>query len=267
MEFEVEKKVDSITNYNQETLDIAYNFTKGLMKEFETFIKAVVLFGSAARKDEKQDDIDIFVIVDDVSIVISLEIAEAYRIIVEKLIASNSRRLHITTLKFTSFWEYVRAGDPVGINILRDGHPIIDSGFFTPLQALLVQGRIRPSPESIWTYFTRAPKTLHNSRWHVMQASVDLYWAVIDSAHAALMKLGEVPPSPAHVSEMLYEKMVKPGHLKSKYVGTMDKFYKLAKQVTHREIQDITGKEYEEYYKEASEFVDVMKEFINKKLH
>ena len=59
-------------------------------------------------------------------------------------------------MRFTSFWEYIRNGDPVGINILRDGVAIIDTGFFDPLQALLKKGRIRPTSESIWTYIDEA---------------------------------------------------------------------------------------------------------------
>ncbi|MFO8241301.1 MAG: hypothetical protein R6T90_09945, partial [Dissulfuribacterales bacterium] len=61
---------------------------------------------------------------------------EAYRVIVEKIISKTSERLHITTLKFTNFWEYIRGGDPVGLNMLRGGIPLIDSGFFEPMQQL-----------------------------------------------------------------------------------------------------------------------------------
>ena len=66
----------------------------------------------------------------------------------------SSEKLHITTLKFTSFWEYIRAGDPVGVNILREGMALIDSGFFEPMQQLLIQGKMRPSPEAVWVYFS-----------------------------------------------------------------------------------------------------------------
>ncbi|MBW2999415.1 hypothetical protein KY339_01980, partial [Candidatus Woesearchaeota archaeon] len=183
---------------------------------------------------------------------------------IQKIISEVSKRLHITSMRLTSFWEYVKSGDPVAINILRDGVAIIDSGFFEPLQALLKQGRIRPTSESVWSYFTRAPATLHNSKWHIMQATLDLYWAVIDAAHAALMRLKQIPPSPIHVADMLDEKMVKKKLLDKKYVETMRKFYNLSKMITHREIREIKGDEYEGYYKEAEEFVNVIKAFIEK---
>jgi len=129
---------------------------------------------------------------------------------------------------------------------------------------LLIQGRIRPTKESVWTYFGRAPRTIINSKWHIMQAALNLYWAVIDSAHAALMHMGEIPPTPEHVDDLLRERLVKKKLLEEKYAETMNKFYKLMKKITHREIREIHGSEYERLLKEADDFVKRMKEFIEK---
>ena len=146
--------------------------------------------------------------------------------------------------------------------MLRDGVALIDSGFFKPLQVLLRRGKIRPSEESIWTYYVRAPSTLHNAKWHIMQATVDLYWAVIDSAHAALMKHGEIPPSPDHVADLLESKLVKNKLLEKKYVTMMRNFYKLSKMITHRQISEIKGAQFDKYHKDASDFVGRMKRYI-----
>ncbi|MBL7050981.1 nucleotidyltransferase domain-containing protein [Candidatus Woesearchaeota archaeon] len=264
MKFNIEQKDSPAKgDYHKQDMELAYSFAKKTYKEFGSFLKAIVLFGSSARREKKKEgDIDILLIVDDVSMVLSADVVEAYRIIVEKIIADTSDKIHVTTLKFTSFWEYVRAGDPVGVNILRDGLVLLDSGFFEPLQSLLVQGRIRPSPESVWVYFARAPRTLHNSRWHLVQATLDLYWAVIDSAHSALMKLGEIPPSPSHVADLLDEKLVKKGLLEKKYVKTMKNFYELAKKIGHKEIRSIEGKHYDKYLLDARDFVERMKKYI-----
>lgn len=264
MEFKLkERKVGKQKeDFRKEDMQFAYKFANQLYKEFGNFLKAVVLFGSTARGDKKEKDIDILVIVDDVTIDFTPEVIETYRIIIEKTIVSLTERLHVTSLKYSTFWEYARSGDPVAINILRDGVPLIDSGFFKPLQALLAEGRIRPSPESVWTYFGRAPRTLHNARWHVMQAALDLYWSVVDSAHAALMMLNVTPPSPDHVDELLDSMLVSRGLLDKKHVKTMEKFYELQKKIVHREIADINGKEFEKLYTEAKEFVDTMKTFI-----
>ncbi|HAG51318.1 MAG TPA: hypothetical protein DCL42_08280 [Deltaproteobacteria bacterium] len=264
MQFEIKKQYNpNLSNYTKEDMDIAYAFAAAIHKEFLQFIKAVVIFGSTARKeDTAKSDVDILVIVDDVTIRMTQEMVEAYRIITQRLITNTSQRLHVISLKFTSFWDYIRNADPVGINILRDGVAIIDKGFFDPLQALLRRGRIRPTEEAIWTYFVRAPRTLSNSRWHLMTATLDLYWAVVDAAHAALMRLGEVPSSPGHVADILHEKLVKAKKLEERYVSIMRNFYKLMKMILYREIKDIKGAEYEKYFAEADAFVARMKKLI-----
>ncbi len=267
MEFDIEKRDNpNVKSYSNDELSLAYDFAKKVHGEFGDMVKALILFGSSARKKTtKQSDIDLLIVFDDVTITLTQEIVSTYRIIVEKIIAQTSTRLHVTTIKLSTFWEYIRAGDPIGMNILRDGTALLDTGFFDPLHALLVRGRIRPSPESVWTYFARAPRTIHNSRWHVMQAVIDLYWAVVDAAHAALMKIGEVPPSPENVADILDEKLVKTKHLEKKYSDIMRKFYNLQKQILYRQIRDIPGKSYDGYLKEAQAFVTRIDEFINKK--
>lgn len=251
--------------YPKEDLDIALKFARECFKEFGKFVKAIVLFGSYARQVKKTNDIDILVIVDDTTMIVSTEVIDAYRIITEKLVQKISPKLHITTLRLTSFWEYIRASDPIAINILRDGIALLDSGFFEPFQILLKQGRIRPTPEAVWAYFVKAPATLHNSKWHVLQATLDLYWACIDSAHAALMKIGEVPPTPEHVADLLDEKLVEKGLLEKKYVTIMRNFYNLGKMIVHKEITEISGSEYDKYKKEADEFVERMKGIVENK--
>ena len=252
--------------YPKHELDLARDFSKQMMKEMGTLVKVIALFGSTSRAKAKgKGDIDVLVVVDDVTMQLSPEMVDAYRIITQKIIAKVSTKIHVTTLKLSNFWEYVRSGDPVAINILRDGLALVDSGFFGPLQALLWRGRIRPSPESIYTYYSRAPRTLWNSRWHINQASLDLYWAVIDAAHAALMKVGEIPPSPAQVAEYLHKDLVKKHLLEEKYVKIMERFYRLMKLVTHREVQRISGKEYESYFKAAEDFVNRMRKIVESK--
>ena len=266
MKFDLPKRDHpNLEKYEKNDVDTAYQFANDLYKEMGGLIRGVIIFGSSAReKTTAKSDIDILVIIDDLTVSLSPEVIEAYRIIINKIIVKVSTRLHITTLRFTAFWEYMRNGDPIGINILRDGVALIDSGFFEPLQVLLKKGKIRPTSESIWTYYIRAPNTLHNSKWHLLQATLDLYWAVIDAAHAALMKHGEIPPTPEHVADLLEEKLVKKKLLERKYVAIMRHFYKTMKMIVHREIKEIKGEEYDRYYKAAEDFVNRMREFIDR---
>jgi uncharacterized protein (UPF0332 family)/predicted nucleotidyltransferase len=272
VDFEIKTRAkELVKDYKKEDMDIVYEFSKQAKKECKDLIKAIILFGSTARKVHEGDlkgrskDIDVLIIIDDINIELSQEIIQTYRIIIEKIVAKTSKRLHITTLRFTNFWEYARAGDPIAINMLRDGIAILDTGFFDPLQILLYQGRIRPSAEAIQNYLALAPQTLQNSKNHILQAVLDLYWAVIDSAHAALMYVNETPPSPAHVSELMDEKLVKPGILDKRYMHTMRNFYSLGKSIMHGEITQISGDQYDMYYREAHDFVMAIKKFIEKR--
>jgi predicted nucleotidyltransferase/uncharacterized protein (UPF0332 family) len=268
MEFKIrERKHHNIEKYPKEDFEVAQLFTKRMKKELGDFLKAVILFGSTTRhtKSHFESDIDILIIINDLTIITSSEVVEAYRIITEKTAIRTSRRLHITTLKMSSLWDYVRNGDPIAINMLRDGVPLYDTDFFEPLQILLHQGRVRPSEEAIWTYYARAPATLLNSKWHILQASLDLYWAVIDAAHAVLMHHGQIPPTPAHVADMMDKTLVKKRLVSKKYVATMNFFYDLSRKITHRQLQEISGNEYELYYKRARDFVEAMNGLIRKK--
>lgn len=262
MQFKVHtKKHPNVPKYPSTDYDFAKKFANIMVEELGDFVKAIVLFGSTAREEKPlygERDIDILVIINDLTLIMSNEVIQSYRVITESTASKVSKRLHITTLKVTSFWEYMRNGDPIAINMLRDGAPLYDVGFFEPVQQLLFQGRIRPSKESIWTYFARAPATIHNADWHVLQATLDLYWAVVDSAHAALMKVGEVPPTPGHIAELIKKKLVKPGYVAQNYVDSMDLFYKLQKKIIHRQTQQITGKQYDDYKKKAEDFVKTM---------
>ena len=75
---------------------------------------ATILFGSSVRRQStKESDIDVLVISNDVSFQITDALIESYRIIVEKIIVNTSPKLHITSMTYTSFWEYVKAGKKV----------------------------------------------------------------------------------------------------------------------------------------------------------
>ncbi len=265
MQFQVQKKTnENIHKYPTDDMKLAHDFSLRLKEELGDFLVAVVVFGSAARRATTEgSDLDILIIGDDLAFRLTPELMQTYTIIVERLIAQFSVRLHVTSMTYTSFWEYVRIGDAVIINILRDGVALIDRGFFEPVQELLRQGRIKPSDESVWRYYGRAPRTLINSKWHLLQASVDLYWAVIDSAHAVLMRLGHMPPTPDHAADLLHSALVKKKKLHPKYVITFKRLFDLNKKIARREIKSITGAQFDKNLKDAQEFVMKMREFID----
>ncbi len=265
MDFKIQKKEHwNIKNYGAEEFDLAKKLSAALVKEMPGMLMSVTLFGSSARQENTtyEKDIDVLLLINDVSIILTPEVSETFRIIVEKVSSKISNRFHITTVKLSNFWDYLRSGDPIGINMLRDGVPLYDIGIFEPAQQLLFQGRIRPTKESIWVYWARAPNTLQNSKWHILQAMVDLYWAAIDSAHAALMRVGEIPPTPSHVPDLLNEKLVKKGLLDKKYVDVMRTLHRTAKMIAHRELTDIKGEVYDRHVKQTEAFIREMRRII-----
>lgn len=263
VDFDIDKRTSKTKHqYSEENLDLAYEFTKKIHRELGEVLKAVILFGSTARKEEDANDIDILLIADDVTINFSKELVQTYRVIVEQKVRETSDKIHVTSMKLTSFWEYIRNGDPIALNILRDGFALIDTGFFDPLQLMLRQGRIKPSKETQWNYFQRAPQNLDQSQQRMKDAMIDLYWAVIDASHAALMSINEIPPTPKHVPEYLDEKLVQKGLIKEDLPWTVRRFYDLHKRISNEEIRTISGEEYDKHYRIAKEFVEEIQDFI-----
>jgi len=258
MEFRIKRKVSkNNVNYSKEKLDIAYNFARKLLKEIGDFVKVVVLHGA-----DSPETIKIIAITDDISFEISHEMVETYRIISEKIIESTDSRITLTTMKLSSFWEHVKIGDPHTINLLREGVALIDMGFFEPVQFLLENGRIRPSEESVWTYFYRAPTTLQNSRYHLMQATIDLYWSASNISHAALMKLGIIPPSPEHLADFVDTYLAQKGLVSKTCPNTMRTLYDVSKMIIHKDIADIKGEQYDEYRKAAFQYLAELQKVV-----
>lgn len=246
-----------------DVLKVALRFAKLVDKEFGDFLKAAALFGSCTTDNTTQhSDIDVLFIVDDVEHQITSQITTKYRNAIAKAAAKVSPRLHVNTLKLSNFWEYCREGDPVITNMLRDGHILIDKGFFGAAQLLLQHGRIRPSREAVWTYYTRSSQTLLSSQKHILSACVDLYWSAIDAAHAALMSVGEIPASPEHVPDLMQRTLVKKGLIKKHHPRIMRELYHLQKGITHREIREVSGEQYDGYWRETLILVDALRTVV-----
>src|SRR3989344_5040143 len=155
--------------------DIAMDFAQKAYMKFDKMIKSIVLFGSSAKATNVPgSDIDIIIIIDDAAIRFD-----------EKLI---------------TWWEDLVRGDPTVINIIRYGDVLIDfGGFFNPLKILLQEGRIKPTPEAIYTALQRAPDHFRRSKIAELNTIEGLFWAMVDSAQAALMSNHIMPPSPEHI--------------------------------------------------------------------
>ena len=246
--------------------DIAMDFATKVYKKFDKIVKSVVLFGSTAKQTTVTgSDIDIIIIIDDATINWDQELTAWYREELEKLIKSNPYQtsLHINTIKLSTWWEDLMRGDPVIINILRYGEAMIDlAGFFNPLKSLLIRGKIKPTPEAIYAALQRAPQHIARSKFSELSAIDGLYWAMVDSAHAALIAVNVSPASPEHIPGDLKEHFVNTGKLKMKYVVWYRDLLVLHKKIAHGEVKDLKGIEIDEWQTKAEDFLQMMAKLV-----
>lgn len=249
-------------------VDIAMDFGQKVYKKFDKLVKSVILFGSVTKKtNSANSDIDLIIIIDDASVKFDQELVSWYREELGKIIMANpyKQELHINTVKLTTWWSDLLKGDPVVINIIRYGEEILDfGGFFRPLRILLQQGKIRSTPEAIYTSLQRAPLHLANSKKAEMAAIEGVYWAMVESAHALLIAGNITPPSPDHIPIMLKENFVDKKLLDVKYVSWYRDIYVLYKEIVHGEIHHIKGADIDGWQERAEKFIGVMAEVIKK---
>jgi len=245
----------------REDYKIAYDFAAKVYKKFGPLVLSVILFGSAAKGEaKKESDIDIAIVVDNVSQVWDDEIISYYREELFKITRDdpNRVRLHINTVTLSTFWDNVRVGDPAIINMMRYGVALLDLGFFEPLKYLLLLGRIRPTAEAIYTVVNRVPWHMLRARIKTLSAIEDFYWAMVDAAHGALMSNGHVPPSPEHVSDLLMEAFVKQKKISEVYVSWYNELYRLAHDIKNHKIDKISGELYDKWHKRTAQFAQIM---------
>ncbi len=251
-------------HFDEADKELAERFAKKLKEELGELLKSAIFFGSAARGSSKQgSDLDILLILNDITVVLSKDVLTSLRVLIGNCATGISDNFHITTMHLTEFWDYSRQGDPILVNMLREGVVVYDEGFFAPMQMLLEHGKIRPTKEAVWAYYMRAPQTIKNAESHLMQAIVDLYWAVMDASHAALMHIDIVPGAPHRVADLLEKHFVRKAILDKKYVKILRTFYSLAKDIGHHQLTHVSGKEIDMYILQANDYVKRMKFILN----
>jgi len=268
----VKKKEKTVSTKNLPTLklkkenEIAMDFALKVYQKFEKSIKSIILFGSTAKHTATpSSDIDVIIILDDVTIHWDQELIAWYRQELDKIMKMNpyQKNLHINTIKLSTWWNDIIQGDPVVINVLRYGEALIDlAGFFEPLKFLLIQGKIKNTPEAIHNALQRAPVHLQRSKLAELNAIEGLYWTMVDASQAALIAANVSPPSPEHIPIDLKQTFVNKGMLNSKYVGWYRDLLVLHKKITHGEIRDLKGVEIDQWQERAEEFLKVMTKLV-----
>ena len=246
--------------------DIAMDFATKAYRKFDKLVKSIVLFGSTVKQTTVTgSDIDIIILLDDVSVNWDEELIAWYREELEKIIKSNpyQQSLHINTVKLSTWWEDLMRGDPVVLNILRYGEAMIDfAGFFNPLKSLLLRGKIKSTPEAIYSALQRAPMHIMRSKISELNAIEGLYWAMVDSSQAALIAANIPPASPEHVAVDLKTTFVDTRKLNMKYVIWYRDLLMLHKKIMHGEIKNLRGVEIDAWQDRTEEFLETMANLV-----
>ncbi len=227
--------------------DAAFRFSKGIFDKYPKIMKTIVMFGSFSKgKETEKSDVDIMLILDDVLNSLDQGLQGAIFADVDKLVLQEKDiKLHINSVTLTAFWRGVLAADPVSINVLKYGVPLIDTGYFEPLQALLNMGEIKPTEESIYAALMRGELYSNSARLRLAGVVTDIYWSVVNAAQAAIMRQGDIPPSPEVISGMLAD-LEKRKVLDKAYIDTFNEINKMGRDLLHGEKISITGEIAEE---------------------
>jgi len=251
--------------FTSEDIHIAERFAISLASSSKGRVAAVVLDRVPIPPQSMLDmkhKIPIIVLIDDLTKPLLDPDIEGYLSNVKRLVRSISGKLHVSTLKLSEHWSLCRLSAPHHLETLRYGVAIYDRGFFDPMRYLVTKGRIRPTIEAEGVYITRADGTLKNARNHLLQASLDLYWASIDACHAALMSRGYVPPEPADVARELEDKLVSKGLLEPEYPKIMLLIYELSRGIMHKTVREVSGPDYDHYHAQAEKLVKRMERIV-----
>lgn len=250
--------------------DIAMDFAAKAYERFNKLVKSVILFGSTAKQTSVVgSDIDIIVLIDDVAVSWDQELIAWYREELDKIVRKNpyKKSLHINTIKLSTWWDDLLRGDPMVINVIRYGESMIDfGGFFEPLKFLLLKGKIRSTPEAVYSCLQRAPQHFLRSKTAELNAIEGLYWAMVDASHAALISRNILPPSPEHIPLNLKETFVAEKSLEMKYVLWYRDLLFLYKKISHGEISDLKGVEIDMWQERTDEFMRVMARLVDQSI-
>jgi len=242
--------------------DIAMDFANKAYKHIGKPIKSIVLFGSSSKGiSSSQSDIDIAIIVDDATIQWDDELIAWYREELGRIINSNPyiKPLHINTVRLTTWWSEMIKGEPVVLNIIRWGVPLIDfGGFFMPLKSLLIQGKLKGTPEMIYITLGRAPVHLTRAKSAMISSLEAVYWTFVDSSHSALIAAKQSPPSPEHIPAAMRDYLVNKGILNKKYVEWYKEVYTLTHRVLRGELRDVDGRDVQLWRLRADEYIREM---------
>jgi len=260
------EKIEEVKD-KKERIEILKRFTKQVLKKYGPIVRSVVLFGSTAREEWKgKSDIDVFVLLDDTRQKITPMLKDKIDGELVKIARDIHSQLSVQQpYLLTEFWNMVRLGHPIVFNFIREGVPVYDKDIFLPIKRLLQMGEIKPSKEAVEKYIERGPKRIKRvENAKIYMVVEDCYYAMLESAQAVLMFLGENPPRPSDAPEALRKTVSKMKLLEPKYPDWLDGIVTVRKNVEHKKKQTMSGSELDSWIRKTKQFVKRMQQLIVK---
>jgi predicted nucleotidyltransferase len=216
--------------------DIILNFSKDLIEKVDGLVKSIVLFGSyVENKENEKSDIDLLIIIDDVYAKDLNITVPFYFDNLNKILADEKyKKIHVTTLTLSKFWEMILNGDPLVLDILRKGEPIIDpAGIFGSLKKMLENGLIKTSPEYLEIMKKRAEEGINYANLMLIKAFESLYNSVVTISQYYLIKNNINIYSPEDILNK-FEELKKKRKISSEVYNYYKIVYEYIKKIEHR---------------------------------
>ncbi|MBW2972729.1 hypothetical protein KY359_06865 [Candidatus Woesearchaeota archaeon] len=233
-------------------------FAKKMLARYKDMVFSIVV----KRPSLAKDSIELMFLIDDLNNVVFDQQVADFELAASELAYKDTLPLKCETVLASQLWDMFKAGDETALKLFRESLVVHDNGFFLPVQDLLVTGKIRPSEESVKVYFLKAERSMKSANQHVGRALVDLYWAVTDAAHSAVMVAGMTPPSPNELAGMVKTQLVARNLVHRRCGEIIDRIYDAAKKVMHREVFELSGREFDSYLADADFFIAEIDDFV-----
>lgn len=240
-------------------MEKAEEFSDKLLDKLGDKVKCVAVYGSVPKGEHTHEsDIDTFVVLDDTKMETDVpsEAKDKIRKKVTDLAKETDDRITIQYFSFlTEFWDSVRKGEPLVVQVLRVGEPVYDIGIFMPAKRMLERGKIQSSQEAVKKRlklaaagYKKAEKTVYSSVPHKLEQ------AVANAGQAPIMLTGRSPPGKEDVGDVLEQMFVEEDMLDEEYVEiarSVDEFSDMAE----KHPQDVTLEQLDEHMAMADEFI------------
>jgi len=202
------------------TFVLALHLKNRIIRKFEEYVVCYCFSGSMVRGSySRKSDLDVFCVINDVDVKkMSLsELKDKLRWIIHDMGRELAKEfgiplnVNLQVYILTDFWESLREGDAIILNLLRDAVPLYDKGMFAPWKQLLRTGRIRPSLELAEQYRNSAHYALDQVKKKIREIGEEwLYYSMLNYAQAALVLTGQMPPAPQDTAKQFKAHFCRP---------------------------------------------------------